>query len=395
MVPPTDLRTSPPEGRVGSTGSPSPGSSNRSPSVSPATREDVVAADRHHPRAPRPVLPILAGLLALALVLFAGALVLGSVSIPLAEVWAVLLGGQSSTPAWETIITQVRLPRTITALIAGVGLSVAGLQLQTLFRNPLADPFVLGIASGASLGVALVSLAAGGSIFLSSLALGGSVSTAVAAAVGAGAVLGLVLAFARRIRSITSVLIIGLMAGYMATSVVSLLLFFSDADDFRAYLAWSLGSFRGVTWSELTVLAPAVVLGLVLAATTVKGLNALLLGERYAESVGVRVRPLRAAIIVSSSLLAGVITAFAGPIAFIGLAVPHLARGLLRSSDHRSLMPAVMLLGACVALGTEIIAGVPGQDVALPINAVTPVIGAPVVVTVLLRLRRSPEVVLS
>ncbi|WP_341251515.1 iron ABC transporter permease [Euzebya pacifica] len=364
-------------------------------------RADRDVVDHHVPgeegrgTSRRPVVPILLGLLVLTAGLFAGALALGSVAIPVAEVWTVLTGGEPSTASWSVIITDIRLPRAVTALVAGAGLSVAGLQLQTLFRNPLADPFVLGIASGASLGVALVSLAGSGSMFLGTLALGGSVSTAVAAAVGAGLVLGAVLTFARRIRSITSVLIIGLMAGYLAGSVVSLLLFFSDSDDFRAYLAWSLGSFRGVTWSELAVLVPAAVIGLLLAASTVKGLNALLLGERYAESVGVNVRAVRAAIIVSSSLLAGVITAFAGPIAFVGLAVPHLGRALLRTSDHRVLMPAVVLIGACVALGTEIIAGVPGQDLALPLNAVTPVLGAPVVIVVLLRLRRSAEVVLS
>ncbi|AXV07044.1 Vitamin B12 ABC transporter, permease component BtuC [Euzebya pacifica] len=392
--------------RVGPAGDPDRSLVTRSGPASPMDdaapdRADGDVVDHHYPReegrgtSRRPVVPILLGLLVLTAGLFAGALALGSVAIPVVEVWTVLTGGEPSTSSWSVIITDIRLPRAVTALVAGAGLSVAGLQLQTLFRNPLADPFVLGIASGASLGVALVSLAGSGSMFLGTLALGGSVSTAVAAAIGAGLVLGAVLTFARRIRSITSVLIIGLMAGYLAGSVVSLLLFFSDSDDFRAYLAWSLGSFRGVTWSELAVLVPAAVIGLLLAASTVKGLNALLLGERYAESVGVNVRAVRAAIIVSSSLLAGVITAFAGPIAFVGLAVPHLGRALLRTSDHRVLMPAVVLIGACVALGTEIIAGVPGQDLALPLNAVTPVLGAPVVIVVLMRLRRSAEVVLS
>jgi iron complex transport system permease protein len=339
--------------------------------------------------------PRFTALVVAAVGLFAAALALGSVAIPVDGVLTVLAGGQPETASWTVIIRDIRLPRSITAVLAGAGLSVAGLQLQTLFRNPLADPFVLGISSGASLGVALVSMGAGATTFVGTLGVMGSVSTALAAAVGAAVVLGAVLAFARRVRSIASVLIIGLMAGYLAGSVVSMLLFFSDSDDFRAYLAWSLGSFRGTTWSQLTVLGPVVAVGLVLAATTTKGLNAMLLGERYAESVGVAVRRLRAVIIVSASLLAGVITAFTGPIAFIGLAVPHLCRSLFRTADHRILMPAVVLMGTVVALATEIIASVPGADLALPVNAITPLLGAPVVIIVLLRLRQSPEVALT
>jgi iron complex transport system permease protein len=308
---------------------------------------------------------------------------------------AVLAGDTPSTASWATIVRDVRLPRAITAVLAGAGLGVAGLQLQTLFRNPLADPFVLGIASGASLGVALVSLSIGGAVFIGTMVVGSGVPTALAAAVGAAAVLVLVLGFARRVRSISSVLIIGLMTGYLATSIVSLLLYFSDEDDFRGFLAWSLGSFRGTTWAELRVLVPTAVLGLAIAGVTAKGLNAMLLGERYAESVGVPVARLRVLVVCSASLLGGVITAFTGPIAFLGLAVPHMARSLLRSSDHRVLLPACVLLGAAVALATEVVAGVPGRDLTLPVNAVTPLLGAPVVIVVLLRLRRSPEVGLT
>jgi iron complex transport system permease protein len=338
---------------------------------------------------------VLVGVGAAVVLLFCTALALGSVAIPLREVVTVLAGGEPTTASWATIVTDVRLPRAITAVLAGSGLGVAGLQLQTLFRNPLADPFVLGIASGASLGVALVSLSIGGSVFIGTLGVGAGLPTAVAAAVGAAAVLVMVLAFARRVRSISSVLIIGLMTGYLATSIVSLLLYFSDEDDFRGFLAWSLGSFRGTTWSELRTLVPTALLGLALAGASAKGLNAMLLGERYAESVGVAVRRLRLSVICSASLLGGVITAFTGPIAFLGLAVPHLSRSLLRTSDHRVLLPACVLLGAAVALVTEIVAGVPGRDVTLPINAVTPLLGAPVVIIVLLRLRQSPEVGLS
>ncbi len=361
---------------------------------SPPSRPDDGDGPATQPRR-RPPVPILLGLALLGAALFAVALALGSVSIPLREVLTVLTGGEPTTASWTTIIRDVRLPRSVTAVLAGAGLSVAGLQLQTLFRNPLADPFVLGVASGASLGVALVSLSIGGTVFIGTMGVGGSIPTAIAAAAGAAVVLTVVLSFASRVRSISSVLIIGLMTGYLATSIVSLLLFFSDEDDFRGFLAWSLGSFRGVTWSELHVLIPVCLVGLVIAVATVKGLNAMLLGERYAESVGVPVRRLRWMIIASSSLLAGVITAFTGPVAFLGLAVPHLCRSLFRTSDHRVLLPAVVLMGACVALTTEIISSVPGRDITLPLNAVTPLIGAPVVIIVLLRLRQSPEVALS
>lgn len=381
--PPVEVDGGPPPGAPGSPAQPSDATAEGGLRTTPAS------AGIHRTG----ILLTVLGLTAVAL--FAGALALGSVAVPLDQAIVVLTGGDPSTPAWAVIIGDIRLPRAITAVVAGAGLSVSGLQLQTLFRNPLADPFVLGISSGASLGVALVSLGGGGAVFAGTMGLGGSVPTAVAAAVGAAVVLLAVLGAARRIRAISSVLIIGLMTGYLATSLVSLLLYFSDADDFRGFLTWSLGSFRGVTWSELQVLVPVALIGLVVAVTTTKGLNAMLLGERYAESVGVAVGRLRLGIIVSSSLLAGVVTAFTGPVAFIGLAVPHLCRSAFRTADHRVLMPAVVLMGTCVALITEILSGLPGNDLTLPLNAVTPLFGAPVVIAVLMRLRQSPEVALS
>lgn len=337
---------------------------------------------------------VTAGLVVLAAALFVLAVGIGSVPVPVGEVLRALVGEPTADPTTATIVRLVRLPRALTAVLAGAALGVAGLQMQTLFRNPLADPFVLGISSGASLGVALVTLGSTGAAgFLAGLPVLGSLRVAGAAIAGAAVLLSVVLVLARRVRSAVTVLIVGIMAGYVATSVVSLLVYFADPEDFREYIAWSLGSFRGVTWQELRVLAPTVLAGLTVAAAATKPLNALLLGERYAESMGLSVTRARVVTIASASILAGVVTAYAGPIAFIGLAVPHLARMALGSSDHRVLMPAVVALGAVTALTAELAGQVPGSPIALPINAVTPIIGAPVVVVVLLRMRRTGSVV--
>jgi iron complex transport system permease protein len=323
----------------------------------------------------------------------------GSVSIPAREVVAVLLGRGATDPAWETIVRQVRLPRAITAVLAGAGLGVGGLQMQTLFRNPLADPFILGISSGASLGVALVVLVVGtaGTSLVDGLGVLGNAGVAGAAAVGAAAVTVIVLAVSRRVASAATVLIIGLMAGYATSAVVSLLLYsgLGRVERIRAYISWGFGSFAGTTWSELRILVGAVVIGLILAGATTKPMNALLLGDRYASSMGLHVRRARLLIVLAASLLAGAITAFCGPIAFIGVAVPHITRGVLRTSDHRVLVPGVVLVGAIVALLAGLIAQLPGSDATLPLNAVTSLVGAPVVVTVLLRLRRSATAVVS
>ncbi len=336
---------------------------------------------------------VLGGSAAVLATLFVLTIAAGSVAIPLGEVAAVLLGRAPSDPSWATIVSQVRLPRAVTALLAGAGLGVGGLQMQTLFRNPLADPFILGISAGASLGVALVVLVAGsaGSTLVGGLGVLGTVGVAGAAALGAAAVTGIVLAVSRRVTSPATVLIIGLMAGYATSAIVSLLVYsgFGRLERIRAYIAWGFGSFGGTTWSELRVLAPAVVAGLVLAALTTKPCNALLLGDRYAASMGLNVRRTRLLVVAAASLLAGSVTAFCGPIAFLGVAVPHLARGLLHTADHRVLVPAVVLLGGVVALAAGLVAQLPSSEATLPLNAVTSLLGAPVVVAVLLRLRRS------
>lgn len=336
---------------------------------------------------------------ALLSALFILTLAFGSVPIPTSDVVSVLFGGTAADSSWVTIIRQVRLPRAVTALLAGAGLGVGGLQMQTLFRNPLADPFILGISSGASLGVALVVLVVGtaGTSLVDSLGLLGNVGVAGAAASGAAAVTVVVLLVSRRVASPATVLIIGLMAGYATSAVVSVLLYsgLGQVERIRAYISWGFGSFAGTTWSELRVLTAATLLGLVIATLTTKPMNALLLGDRYAASMGLHVPRTRLLIVVGASLLAGTITAFCGPIAFIGVAAPHMTRGVLRSSDHRLLVPGVVLVGASIALLAGLVAQLPGTDATLPLNAVTSLIGAPVVVLILLRLRRSARAVMT
>lgn len=330
---------------------------------------------------------LILGLGFLLLVAFALSLSLGSVRIPIGDIVSVLLGGDGARRSWEIIIHTIRLPKAITAMLAGAALSVSGLQMQTLFRNPLADPFVLGINSGASLGVAIVVLAFGsvGSALLAGLGVLGDLSLAFAASLGAAVVLGCVLLVSRKVQSVMTLLILGLMFGYATSAFVSVLLYFSIPEQIQAFIIWTFGSFGGVTWRQMIVLAPAIVIGLVLAFLTIKPLNALLLGENYAQSMGVPVRRVRILTLAGASILAGVTTAFCGPIAFLGLAVPHLCRSLLNTSDHRLLMPAVTLLGATLALLADVIARMPGTQVTLPLNAVTSLIGAPVVIWVILR----------
>ncbi|MBK7897204.1 MAG: iron ABC transporter permease [Candidatus Promineifilaceae bacterium] len=327
-------------------------------------------------------------LLLLALLgIFLLSLFVGSVRIPLGDILQVLLGGTAERETWTTIVLKVRLPKAVTAVLAGSALSVSGLQMQTMFRNPLAGPFVLGINSGASLGVALVVLAVGtGSTLLAGLGLLSDFGIVVAASLGAGLVLFLVLAVARRVETMT-LLILGLMFGYATSALVSVLLYFSIAERIQAYIAWTFGSFGGVTWRQMQVMAPAVLLGLAIAWLSAKPLNALLLGETYAQSLGLSVRRARIGVLVSASLMAGAITAFCGPIGFVGVAVPHLCRSLFGTSNHRLLIPASILLGGIVALVADLLAQLPGSQITLPLNAVTALIGAPVVTWVILRQR--------
>lgn len=313
----------------------------------------------------------------------------GSVRIPLDQIVVVLLGGEADRPTWADIILKVRLPKAITALLAGAALGASGLMMQTFFRNPLADPFVLGVSSGASLGVALVVLAAGtgGGALLAGIGLAGDILLAGAAALGAGLTMLAVLAAASRFQDSLALLILGLMCGYLVSAMVSLLLYFAVPERIQAYINWTFGSFGATTWTQIPVLAGAVLPSLIAALALTKPLNALLLGETYARSLGIDMRLTRIAIVAATGMLAGAVTAFCGPIGFIGIAAPHLCRSLFRTSDHRILMPSSILMGAVVTLIAAFIAEVPGNNLVLPLNAVMALIGAPVVIVVIVRQR--------
>ncbi|ORT53533.1 iron ABC transporter permease [Frankia sp. KB5] len=317
------------------------------------------------------------------------ALAIGSVSIPLDETLRVLVGHEPHDPRWTVVIREIRLPRALTAVLAGAALGVAGLQMQTLFRNPLADPYSLGVSSGASLGVALVVAGVGGSggTFTASVAGSGRYGIVVASAAGAAVVLGAVLALAQWVRSVVTLLVIGVILTSAVGSLVSLLLTWTAPQRAIQYWMWSLGSFAGTSNADLAVFAPIVGAGLLLALLTVKPLNALLLGENYARTLGLRLRHVRAATLLGASLLAGAVTAFCGPVAFLGIAVPHIARRALGTADHRLLVPGTMLTGAGLALACSIGSQLPGTDMVLPINVITSLVGAPIVIAVLLRAR--------
>lgn len=321
--------------------------------------------------------------------LFLLSLALGSVSIPPDQILDVLMGGQAESVAWTNIILKIRLPKALTAILAGAALGVSGLMMQTFFRNPLADPFVLGISSGASLGVALVVMAAGtvGGALLVGFGLSGDLVVILAAGMGAALTLVIVFVAASRVQSSMTLLILGLMMGYIVSALVSLILYFAIPERIQAYVSWTFGSFGGVTWQQIPLLAGAVVIGLAGALLLTKSLNALLLSESYARSMGLNVGRVRLAIVTCTALMTGAVTTFCGPIAFLGIAVPHVARGVLRTSDHRLLVPATMLIGALTALAAALIAEVPGHTLILPLNAVTALIGAPIVVWVILRQR--------
>ena len=340
-------------------------------------------------------------LMVLALfVTFLSSLAISSVWVPFSHVVTILAGGEVEPIAESAVILDVRLPRSITALLAGAALGIAGLQMQTLFRNPLADPFVLGIASGASLGVAVVLLTSGAavsSVFASTLGIAGDAVVAAAAIAGAAIVIVAVLALSNRVESPTTVLIVGLMFGYAAQALVTVLVAGTDPDKLQRWVAWGFGSFSGVTWLKMSVFAPLILVALGVSVATTKQLNALLLGESYAASMGLNVRRMRIVTAALASVLGGVVTAFCGPIAFLGIAVPHMCRGLLGTSDHRALVPATILLGGVVALGAQVVsllpAFLPGNSGVFPLNAVTSLIGAPVVVFVLMRSRRGGSAV--
>ncbi|PKP14414.1 MAG: iron ABC transporter [Bacteroidetes bacterium HGW-Bacteroidetes-3] len=314
---------------------------------------------------------------------------LGSVYIPLKQLFLAFMNGEVEKESWKSIALDYRLPKAITAIIVGSGLSISGLLMQTLFRNPLAGPYVLGISSGASLGVAILIL--GASLF------GGTIASfafsswghAIAASLGAFLVLSAVMLAAVKVRNTMSILIIGLMFGSLTASVISVLAYFSSANQLQQYLFWSFGSLGNLSWNEILVLLVVFLIGITFVIFIIKPLNSLLLGENYAKSMGVNVKRTRSITLISTSLLTGVITAFSGPIAFIGLAVPHLTKLLFSTSNHKILVPAVAISGAIIMLICDSIAQLPTSEYTLPINAITSLFGAPIIIWLLVRKRKT------
>ena len=318
-------------------------------------------------------------------------LVLGSVSIPLRAVWNILWGTGNESVIWQNIIWKSRVPQALTALVAGAGLSVSGLQMQTVFRNPLAGPSVLGISSGASMGVAFVVLLSGslGGVALSKLGFMGEIALTIAAIAGSLSIMALIVFVSQKVRGNVTLLIIGVMIGYIANAVIGVLKFFSVEEDIRAYVIWGLGSFARVSGDQMTLFICIMVVLLPLSFLLVKTLNLLLLGDAYARNLGLNIKRVRLLVITCSGVLVAIVTAYCGPIIFLGLAVPHLCRGMFRTSDHRILMPASLLAGASLALVCNLIARMPGFEGALPVNSVTALVGAPVVMSVLFNKRRN------
>ena len=317
-------------------------------------------------------------------------LAFGSVQIPIQQVIMILFGGESEKATWTTIILKFRLPKALTATLAGAALGVSGLEMQTLFKNPLAGPFVLGISSGASLGVALVVLATnttGIGIWLIKLGIIGDLTLVIAACLGAALVLGMVLLISHRVPDSMTLLILGLLFGYATSAIVSILLHFSENNQIQSYLQWTFGSFGGVTWRQMVILAPVILLGLIMALLLSKPLNVMLLGQSQAQTLGLAIQQTRFWIITSASILAGAITAFCGPIGFLGVIVPHLCRNLFKTVNHKILIPVVAVMGAILALIADLVSQLPGSETVLPLNSVTALIGTPVVIWVILHRR--------
>jgi iron complex transport system permease protein len=313
---------------------------------------------------------------------------IGSVSIPFEEIFKVLLGQTPSKSSWEIIILNYRLPKTITAILVGSGLSISGLLMQTLFRNPLAGPFVLGISSGASLGVALFLL---GSSFLGSwVSFNGFINLGLpfAASLGAFLVLLAVIIAANKVRNTMSILIIGLMFGSLASALISVLSYFSEAEQIKQFVFWGFGSLGNLTWNEILIFVAIYMISLFAVLSAVKPLNSFLLGENYAKSLGINTRKSKNIILLITSVLTGIITAFCGPIAFIGLAVPHITKLVFKTSNHKILVPAVALLGGIILLICDSISQLPSSEFTLPINAITSLFGAPVVIWLLVRKKK-------
>ena len=318
-------------------------------------------------------------------------LILGTISIPVKSIWNILLRTGNEPVIWQNIILKTRFPHTLTALVAGAGLSISGLQMQTLFRNPLAGPSELGISSGASLGVAFIILLSGSltGIAMNRLGFFGEVAVTISAITGAMAVMALIIAISQRVRGNVTLLIIGVMVGYIATAIIGVLKFFSNEEDVRAYVIWGLGSFSKVSGNQVYLFVCIMAVLIPLSFLLTKTLNLMLLGEGYARNLGLNIKRARLYTITCSCVLTAIVTAYCGPIVFLGLAVPHLCRAIFVTSDHKILMPAVTLTGASLALLCNLIARMPGFEGALPINSVTALIGAPIVISVLFGKRKN------
>lgn len=332
---------------------------------------------------------LFASLAVATLLLFVVDLAVGSVAIPLGEVWQGLWGSGSEGDAMAMIVRNFRLPKAVMALLAGAALSSVGLQMQTLFRNPMAGPYVLGVSSGASLGVALFLLGMpllGISVNDSALS---SLGVVGAAWIGSALIMSVVLAVTARIKDIMVVLILGMMFGSAATAVVEILQYLSPEGALKSFVVWTMGSLGSVSSEQLLIMAPVMIVGLVLSVSLIKPLNAMLLGENYASTMGINIRRTRLMISIITVMLAGTVTAFCGPIGFIGLAVPHIARMIFREADHRVMMPASMLFGSLIMLFCDVASQLPASDMTLPINTVTALIGIPVVVVVIVRNHKS------
>ncbi len=321
--------------------------------------------------------------------LFLANILFGSVSIPADAVINILLGNESEKASWNYIVVESRLPQAITALLSGMALSVSGLMLQTAFRNPLADPSIFGISSGAGLGAAFVMLLFGGTMTAGQVSFSGYAAVFFGAFLGAMAVMAVVFAFSLLVRNSAMLLIVGIMIGYIASSAISLLNFFATEEGVKSYLVWGLGSFGGVSMRQLPLFTTVTILSLLSSLLLIKPLNIIQLGRSYAENLGIRTHVVRNCLLVITGLLTAVVTSFCGPVSFIGLAVPHLSRMMIRTSHHGILMPVTMLTGSVVALFCNLISALPSSAGLIPLNAITPVLGAPVVIFVIMRKMRS------
>ena len=329
------------------------------------------------------ILLLVAGII----VLFAMSLIVGSVRIPLADVYDILFDKFEGKESWKYIVMENRLPQALTAMLCGASLAVCGLMLQTAFRNPLAGPDVFGISSGAGLGVAIVMLFLGGSVSTTLFTVSGFLAILTSAFIGAIVVTMIILFLSTMVRNSVLLLIVGLMVGYVSSSAVALLNFFASEEGVKSYMVWGMGNFGGVSMDHMLLFALLCLVGIIASIFLIKPLNIMLLGTQYAESLGINIRQIRNLLLVTVGLLTAVTTAFCGPISFIGLAIPHISRLLFRTDNHRTLLPGTVLTGAVIALFCNLVCYLPGELGIIPLNAVTPLIGAPVIIYVIIKRR--------